>query len=347
MSALLGDMDTKPVPAASKHASGSRKRKPSPSYRYASRSSSPRPAYRNGDSSHDPYSDAPSSDGFDNGFEPPSDYDVVERVPSPRKRPRTGEMPEIKPAIEKMGKMDVGATTDEDIDYDASFDEMDMSSFMEVDEEPTVKVEPKPVDLKPSKPAKPETKKEEEHPSWLSVYDSLAVAGDESFGTLNTAAATAPQNTNNISALEPDGSFRFFWLDYLEHEGVLYFIGKTLDKTTKAWVSCCVAVNNLQRNLFVLPREKRQDGEGYETDVVPGMKDVYSDFDQVRKKAGIKTWKAKFVKRKYAFGVADVPKEETSWLKVVYGFDGTSVAFDYDFCLAEPFARTTNTYRCH
>ena len=63
-------------------------------------------------------------------------------------------------------------------------------------------------------------------------------------------------------------------------------------------------------------------GEMVETDVVPGMPDVYGDFDKVRKKAGIKSWKAKFVKRKYAFGEHDVPRAETQWLKVVYGFDG-------------------------
>ena len=59
-----------------------------------------------------------------------------------------------------------------------------------------------------------------------------------------------------------------------------------------------------------------------ETDVVPSLTDVYADFDRVRKKAGIKSWKAKFVKRKYAFGERDVPRRETQWLKVVYGFNG-------------------------
>jgi len=92
--------------------------------------------------------------------------------------------------------------------------------------------------------------------------------------------------------LEPDRSLRFIWFDYLEHEGKLYFIGKLKDKDSGAWVSCCVTVKRLQRNLFVLPREKRveQDEErtSYETDEVPGMKDVYDDFDRVRKKAGFK-----------------------------------------------------------
>jgi DNA polymerase alpha subunit A len=56
------------------------------------------------------------------------------------------------------------------------------------------------------------------------------------------------------------------------------------------------------------------------------MKDVSDSFDQVQKKAGIKGWKAKFVKRKYAFEEADVPKE-SSWLKVIYSFDGSYFSF--------------------
>ena len=56
------------------------------------------------------------------------------------------------------------------------------------------------------------------------------------------------------------------------------------------------------------------------------MKDVSDSFDQVQKKAGIKGWKAKFVKRKYALEEADVPKE-SPWLKVIYSFDGSYFSF--------------------
>jgi hypothetical protein len=66
----------------------------------------------------------------------------------------------------------------------------------------------------------------------------------------------------------------------------------------------------------------------HETDKVPGMKDVHDNFDRARKKAGIKRWKAKFVKRKYAFGEVDVPKE-ASWLKVVYGSNGQHSFFSH------------------
>ncbi len=151
---------------------------------------------------------------------------------------------------------------------------------------------------------------------------------DENSGKLGSGAASSSSaHAATISALEEDGSFRFFWLDYLEQDGVLYFVGKTLDKKTNSYVSCCVTVTNLQRNLFVLPRAYQLDDDGCETDIVPDMPAVWKDFDQVRKKAGVKGWKAKFVKRKYAFGEPDVPREESQWLKVVYGFEGTLCSF--------------------
>ena len=62
--------------------------------------------------------------------------------------------------------------------------------------------------------------------------------------------------------------------------------------------------------------------DGFETDVAPSKQEVYSDFDAIRKKAGIKSWAGKFVKRKYAFGEPGVPTTETEWLKVVYSFTG-------------------------
>jgi DNA polymerase alpha subunit A len=45
-------------------------------------------------------------------------------------------------------------------------------------------------------------------------------------------------NASSASVLEDDGSLRFFWLDYLELDGKLYFTGKVKDKTTSTWASC-------------------------------------------------------------------------------------------------------------
>ena len=161
-------------------------------------------------------------------------------------------------------------------------------------------------------------------PAWLSVYDSLSTTTSDSLEPL--ASATTSMTVKDGSVLEPDGSLRFFWLDYLELDGKIYLTGKLRDKVTGAWHSCCVTVEGLQRNLFALPREKMvevtEDNNYLDTDIVPSLEDVYNDFDMIRKQLNIKSWKAKFVKRKYAFGEKKVPRGESQWLKVVYGFNG-------------------------
>jgi len=346
MSGLLGDWDVSHAPTTSKASSRPGKRKPSPDYRYDDRPSSPGPsadrrtAY--GRSSHyshcDPFvdtsSDGPSSDGFDVGVDLSSDDGLIT---SPKKRVRT-ETRGIVPAIEKMGAMEVSRhLVPQEDDDDDLFDDIPVHDLMETDEKPAPPVKAEMVDVvlpKFTSNGAAVKKEEEENPSWLSVYDSLTVNPDENLGKLGNAAMASSSSTHasTISALEGDGSFRFFWLDYLEHEGVLYFVGKSLDKNTNSYVSCCVTVTNLQRNLFVLPRPYQLDEDGLETDVVPDMPAVWRDFDQVRKKAGIKAWKAKFVKRRYAFGEPDVPREETQWLKVVYGFEGTCFRFCWEDC---------------
>jgi DNA polymerase alpha subunit A len=346
MSGLLGDWDVSHAPTTSKGSSRPGKRKPSADYRYDDRSSSPGPstdrrtAY--GRSSHyshcDPFADTSSdglpSDGFDVGVDLSSDDGLIT---SPKKRVRT-ETRGIVPAIEKMGAMEVSRhLVPQEDDDDDLFDDIPVHDLMETDEKPALPVKAEMVDVmlpKFTSDGAAVKKEEEENPSWLSVYDSLTVNPDENLGKLGNKAMASSSSTHasTISALEGDGSFRFFWLDYLEHEGVLYFVGKTLDKNTNSYVSCCVTVTNLQRNLFVLPRPYQLDEDGLETDVVPDMPAVWKDFDQVRKKAGIKAWKAKFVKRRYAFGEPDVPREETQWLKVVYGFEGTFFGFCWEDC---------------
>lgn len=213
---------------------------------------------------------------------------------------------------------------------------------------PAAKAEPKPVIINHTIPeSEPAAKTEEAaKPSWLSVYDSLNVESQDSLGPI---AASYSSNAADIAALEEDGSFRFFWLDYLELDGKLYFIGKMKDKKTGVWLSCCVTVENLQRNLFCLPREKRveqdEDGDFYDTDIVPTLQDVYADFELIRKELRIKTWRAKFVKRKYAFGEKDVPRNETQWLKVVYGFNEPQVPMKAESPnIARIFGTNTNGF---
>lgn len=264
-------------------------------------------------------SDGPAEDNL-----PLSEDDFT----SPKKKVKIDDSA-VAPAVEQLADLDFHSSSDFD---PSQFDDIDFNEPMDIDADdmkPPVKEESKPVILNTTnsngKPAVKSAKAEEDtKPAWLSVYDSLNVESQDSLGPITSSKLS---NSADITSLEADGSLRFFWIDYLELEGKIYFIGKLKDKKSGAWISCCVTVENMQRNLFCLPRERRfeqdEDGDIAETDIVPTMEDVYSDFELIRKELKIRKWRAKSVKRKYAFGEKDVPRNESQWLKVVYGFNGT------------------------
>ncbi|KAF4610852.1 hypothetical protein D9613_006632 [Agrocybe pediades] len=323
MSSLLGNIDSMPVDTIPKKVS--RKRKPSPVEDSDSEPSPKRngkPTYRQKPSYNDMSSDGPLEDAY----LVPSD----DTFASPNKRPRK-EDHVMTPAADRLAELDMHSSSD----FDTSFEDINMDEFMDVDfdEElkPVLKKEEAevPIPKIPTKQVGPAKKEDPDvKPAWLSVYDSLAVETEDTLGPLSTSNNTS-SNPSKVSALEPDGSLRFYWLDYLELDGKLYFIGKFKDKSNDSWASCCVTVENMERNLFVLPREKRveQDEEGalHETDVVPSPDDVDDDFDLMRKQLKIKSYRSKFVKRKYAFGEKDISRGETQWMKVVYGYNEPAV----------------------
>jgi DNA polymerase alpha subunit A len=268
---------------------------------------------------------------------------------SPKKRVKVTNSGDMTPATERLAQLDV--YSDYESAADMSFDDLDMDAFMDIDEDeifgkPQAKAEP----AKHTTSTPPVKKEFDATPSWLSVYDSLSVTQSDTLGSLTSSNAT-PSNPGQISVLEADGSLHFYWLDYLELDGILYFVGKLKDKVSNAWISCCVTVEGVQRNLFVLPRgyrvEEDENEKTHTTDVIPTQQDVYGDFELIRKKIGVKSWKGKFVNRKYVFGETDVPRGESQWLKVVYGFNGMFTPFfvidiTYDMYVY----RTSDTDRC-
>lgn len=75
---------------------------------------------------------------------------------------------------------------------------------------------------------------------------------------------TVSKNTSNcynsyyqkIEFEENNGEhFLFYWIDAMEKMGTVYLFGKVYDKRNKKFISCCVTVNNIMRNLFILPRK--------------------------------------------------------------------------------------------
>ncbi|XP_017309249.1 DNA polymerase alpha catalytic subunit isoform X2 [Ictalurus punctatus] len=116
--------------------------------------------------------------------------------------------------------------------------------------------------------------------------------------------------------------FRFYWLDAFEDQfnqpGVVYLFGKVWIESAKAHVSCCVAVKNIERTMYFLPRERKINlASGEETDVPVGMMDVYQEFNSLSEKYKIMKFKSKKVEKNYAFEIPDVPTQ-SEYLEVRY-----------------------------
>src|SRR5258706_1857807 len=277
MKSILSDMDSAPVPSRP----NPRKRKNSLVFDDAIDYHT----YRD--------HDVGSSDGGDDfgntdfSAQASSDDDYY-GIPTKKFKAANGKSINVIPAAKKMGKLEIDDGPDEYDDEFGAFPEHEMEldgppikKETKVKKEPVIKQEHTPVTI-PS--PKPKVLKQEP-PSWLAVHAALTSAPEETIG-----GSTSNLPSSKVQALEEDGTLRFFWFDYQEENGVVFLIGKVLDKSTGRYVSASVSIQGIQRNLFVLPRPRRMDGE-YETDITPSKMDVFKDVNAVRKEGNIKKCK--------------------------------------------------------
>ncbi|KAH7045436.1 DNA polymerase family B-domain-containing protein [Linnemannia elongata] len=158
--------------------------------------------------------------------------------------------------------------------------------------------------------------------NWMTVDNNLNQSTSEVKVETDMAVDVHDSNIK-----EDDGTLRMYWIDACEIRGVVYLFGKVLQKSTNTYVSCCVAVHNMERNLFVLPRPHRVDSEGKETNVEVDMADVYTEFDSIRQAHKITSWLSKPVERKYAFELPGIPST-AEYMKVVYKYSLPSLPTD-------------------
>lgn len=150
---------------------------------------------------------------------------------------------------------------------------------------------------------------------WTAVQEAIAAKADELDEVKAPVGNVKPEHV-----LESDGSLQMFWLDFMDQDGVVHLVGKALDRQSGRYVSVCLSVNGIQRNIFVQPRPTRVIN-GQDTGEAVTKTDVFEEFDKVRRQAGIEEWATKFVDRNYAFEDPTVPKGTSEWMKVEYGFD--------------------------
>ena len=126
-----------------------------------------------------------------------------------------------------------------------------------------------------------------------------------------------------------DKVLRMYWLDAYEdpfkHAGTVWLFGKVYIEKAKAFVSCCVAVKNVERNAFLLKRESKVDVKSNQvvTDetgepVSVGIGDVYEEFNsKIAVRYKIPEFKSKPARMSYAFELEDVP-DVGDYLEILY-----------------------------
>lgn len=133
-------------------------------------------------------------------------------------------------------------------------------------------------------------------------------------------ASSSMQRASTSFTPAADGLFDFYWLDAYEKSstGIVYLFGKIWEGGS--FVSCCVTVQNIQRNLFFLPREYVLDNDGNETEEEVTLAAVQAEIAQIMAKHKIARFESKRATRKYAFEIPEIPAE-ADWIKVAYGFN--------------------------
>ncbi|XP_037549936.1 DNA polymerase alpha catalytic subunit-like [Nematolebias whitei] len=157
---------------------------------------------------------------------------------------------------------------------------------------------------------------------------------DEESGVCEAPAEVQVDSSQLPLVEDADGEqvFRFYWLDAFEdpyiQPGVVYLFGKVWIESAKFHVSCCVAVKNIERTMYLLPREyKTNPKTGEVSDTPVSMMDVYQEFDQLSEKFRIMKFKSKKVERNYAFEIPDVPSQ-CDYLEVRYSAEFPALPSD-------------------
>lgn len=87
---------------------------------------------------------------------------------------------------------------------------------------------------------------------WNDIVSNVSEASVEV--QVDTSQLPLSTNKNGEKVL------RFFWLDAFEdnfkHPGIVYLFGKIWIESANCHVSCCIIVKNIERRVFLLPREK-------------------------------------------------------------------------------------------
>ncbi|KAI9268736.1 hypothetical protein BY458DRAFT_511383 [Sporodiniella umbellata] len=114
--------------------------------------------------------------------------------------------------------------------------------------------------------------------------------------------------------------FEMWWYDAYsdENKGDIYLFGKHYENPSDGYTSCCAIVQNIQREIYVLPRKFKLSDTGSLSESVSAS-DVIEEIESILTSKNIRVWETNICTRKYVFGLPDVPFE-TQYIKVNYSY---------------------------
>lgn len=255
---------------------------------------------------------------------------AVTRVPPADPSPRSAASVEpSKATAAQIKKPKIEEPEEEAIE----FDEMDFDEPMEAEnlEEEPVKEKAEP-ETKPIVKVEPKTEPQDK----MLISGLVGGMGWEKMeeGKPIETPVEVQVDSSQLPLVEgPDGDmvFRFYWLDAFEDQynqpGVVFLFGKVWIESAEAHVSCCVAVKNIERTMYLLPREHKVNLATGEKGVAVAMMDVYEEFNEISEKFKIMKFKSKSVTKNYAFEIPDIPSQ-SEYLEVKYSAEIPSLPSD-------------------
>ncbi|XP_043959846.1 DNA polymerase alpha catalytic subunit isoform X2 [Gambusia affinis] len=259
--------------------------------------------------------------------------------PDPSPQPSARPPPATTEVLPEKHEAELEEPNEEREDDSLAFEGVDFDEPMEVEHEEKKAVAKDEAKLEPeggltAMEVKVEHKAERQDPVLLPNRVGSSW-GQEAAGGVSEAPVEVQVDSSKLPLVEgPDGEqvFRFYWLDAFEdpynQPGVVYLFGKVWIESAQSHVSCCVTVKNIDRTMYLLPREfKTNPKTGEVSDQPVGMMDVYQEFNELSEKFKIMKFKSKKVEKSYAFEIPDVPSQ-CDYLEVRYSAEFPALPSD-------------------
>ncbi|GMT27750.1 hypothetical protein PFISCL1PPCAC_19047, partial [Pristionchus fissidentatus] len=200
----------------------------------------------------------------------------------------------MSPPAKRPAARAVPSFDEDDFDTDLGMDVDEIVGEIKMEEVEEEEMKPEPVQNKEQKVEEKKIKEEKRDNEKEMVVDDWNVEEDKE--SVSTAAAVQQGSETFYREIEGKKTIRMFWIDAYEdfrnHPGTVYLFGRVFTSHGRS-SSICIKVENIRRQIFVLPRQQ-DDGTPFP------MVDVYNEVKTLLMDThGVNEVKCRPVKRKF------------------------------------------------